>query len=89
LREIDVVTPPLVPFLYPESMLQLRQRRGAGRYAAGTKSCRIPEDCWPEVIARSQQEGLRSVARDFGVSHETIRAIVGRNGLREGPNEPL
>jgi hypothetical protein len=47
LREIDVVTRPLVPFLYSESMLQQRQRRGAGRYAAGTKSCPIPADRCP------------------------------------------
>jgi hypothetical protein len=78
LREVDVVGPPLVPFLYPESLLQQRQRRGAGRYAAGTKSCQIPEDRWPEIIAR-----------DFGVSHETIRAIVGRIDSREGPNKLL
>ncbi len=76
LREIDAVLPPLVPFLYPARVLRARHRRGAGRYAPGTKPRRIPEDRWPEVVARAKQEGLRSIARDFGVSHETVRAVL-------------
>ncbi len=67
---------PLVPFLYPERMLQVRRRHGAGRYAPGTKPLRIPEDRWPEVVARAQQEGLRSIARDFVVTHETVRSVL-------------
>ena len=70
------MAPPLVPFLYPERMLRSRRRRGAGRYAAGAKGTRIPEERWPEVAARAGREGLRSVARDLGVSHETVRSIV-------------
>ena len=76
LREIDVVGPPLVPFLYPERALRARRRRGAGRYAAGAKPPRIPEDRWPEVVARARREGLRAVARDLGVSHETVRSVL-------------
>ena|SRR5215203_3483106 len=76
LREIDVVALPLVPFLYDERVLRSRQRRGAGRYAPGTKPLRIPEDRWPEVVTRTKREGLRSIARDFGVSHETVRAVL-------------
>ena len=85
LREIDVVSSPLVPFLYPERMVRVRRRRGVGRYAAGTKHRAIPEDRWPEVIARAKQEGLRSIARDFGVSHETVRAVLRVAGLSGQP----
>ena len=76
MREIDVVSAPLVPFLYPERVLRSRQRHGAGRYAAGAKGTRIPRERWPEVAARAEREGLRAVARDLGVSHETVRAVV-------------
>ena len=75
MREIDVVDPPLVPFLYPERVLHACRRRGIGRYAAGAKQSRIPEERWPEVIARAECEGLRQIARDFGVSHEAVRAV--------------
>ena len=76
LREIDVVSPPLVPFLYPEQVLRARGRAGAGRYAAHAKGPRVPRERWAEVAARAQREGLRAVARDLGVSHETVRAVV-------------
>jgi hypothetical protein len=76
LREIDAVVSPLVPFLFPERLLRSCGRRGTGRYAVGTKPHRIPKDRWPEVVARANGEGLRSIARDFGVSHETVRAIL-------------
>ena len=68
--------PPLVPFLYPERVPRARQWRGAGRYAAGAKGPRIPGERWPEVAALARQEGLRAVARELGVSHETVRAVV-------------
>ncbi len=76
LREIDVVSPPLVPFLYLDRVLRARRRSVNGRYAAGTKGPRIPKERWPEVAARAQREGLRAVARDFGVSHETVRVVL-------------
>ncbi len=75
MREIDVVAPPLIPFLYPERVLHACQRRGVGRYAAGAKQSSIPEERWPEIIARAEHEGLRKIARDFGVSHEAVRAV--------------
>ena len=76
MREIDVVAPPLVPFLYADRVLRARRRGGAGRYAAGTKRRAIPQERWPEVAARAGREGLRAVARDLGVSHETVRAVL-------------
>ena len=38
----------------------------------------IPADLWPTVVQRvvEQQEPLRTVAADYGVSHETIRRIM-------------
>ncbi|MDP9375263.1 MAG: recombinase family protein [Chloroflexota bacterium] len=78
LREIDVVQLPLVPFLYPERLLRARQRRGAGRYAAGLKGPRLSPECWPEIAARAEYESLRDLAVTYGVSHETIRGILGR-----------
>ena len=78
LRMIDVVVLPLIPFLYPERLLHARRRSGVGRYATTAKGPRIPPERWPEVAARAKYEGLRAVARDLGVSHETVRAIVQR-----------
>ncbi len=38
---------------------------------------------WPEIAERAQHESLRDVAAEYGVSHETIRAIVRRMFDRE------
>ena len=83
LREIDAVAPPLGPFLYPERMLRARHRGGAGRYAAGTIRRAVPQKRWPEVAARAEREGLRAVARDLGVSHETVRTVLRAVGSRD------
>jgi hypothetical protein len=71
-----VVDLPLIPFFYPEDLLRSRRRSGVGRYTSATKGTRIPRERWPEVAARAKREGLRKVARDYGVSHETVRSIV-------------
>ena len=68
--------PPLVPFLYPERVLRAHKRLGTGRYAVGTKRRAIPQEHWREVAARAEREGLCTVARDLGVSHETVRTVV-------------
>jgi hypothetical protein len=78
LGEIDVFALPLVPFLYPERLLRLRQRAGIGGYAPVAKEPLIPRERWTEVAARAQREGLRTVARNLGLSHETVRMIVRR-----------
>lgn len=39
---------------------------------------RIPPERWPEVRAACGARSLREVADKWGVSHETIRTIVGR-----------
>jgi len=38
----------------------------------------IPAELWPTVVLRvvEQKEPLRTVAADYGVSHETIRRIL-------------
>ena len=76
MREIDVVEIPLIPFLYPERVLHSRRRSGVGRYATTAKGPRIPREHWHEIAARAQQQSLRAVAREFGVSHETVRTIA-------------
>jgi hypothetical protein len=78
LREIDVVAVPLIPFLYSERLLHARRRFGNGRYAAVAKGPRIPQEHWPYIALRARREGLRAVARELGVSHETVRTIVCR-----------
>jgi hypothetical protein len=78
LREIDVVALPLIPQLYPDCLLRGRRRSGVGHYATVVKEPRIPRAQWAELAARAEREGLRRVARDFGVSHETVRSICTR-----------
>jgi hypothetical protein len=85
LREIDAVEPPLVPILYVEHKLQACRRSNSGRYSSGSRRRSIPEECWPEVIVRAKTEGLRKIARDLGVSHETVRAVL-QNGI--DPSSP-
>jgi hypothetical protein len=38
----------------------------------------IPRERWLEVATRVERHGLRAVARDWGVSHETVRSICKR-----------
>jgi hypothetical protein len=80
LREIDAVLPPCVPFLYPHGVIHGRRRRGTERYAAGAKGSRIPEEHWATIVVRARQESLRRIARDFGVSHETVRSVLRTSG---------
>ncbi|HEY6410240.1 MAG TPA: hypothetical protein VIY29_22525 [Ktedonobacteraceae bacterium] len=49
----------------------------------------IPTSEWPTVVQRvvEQKEPLRSVAADFGVSHETIRRLLLRVQRQHGQQE--
>ena len=89
LREIDVVSLPLIPFLYPERVLRARRRSGVGRYAPTSKGPRFGRDHWRQIAARAQREGLRGVARDLGVSHETMRAICKQVSEKVAPTEDV
>jgi hypothetical protein len=42
---------------------------------------RLAPTCWPEIAGRAEHESLRELAVAYGVSHETIRAIVRRAQL--------
>lgn len=67
----------LVPFFYPEHVLRARRRTGIDRYAAHPHgAAHSPGERWAEVGVRAKRKGLRAVARDLGVSHETARAVV-------------
>ena len=35
---------------------------------------------WPTIVTRAEREGLRPIAASYGVSPETIRAILRRTG---------
>ena len=83
LREIDVEEPSLIPFLYPERLLCSKRRSGVERYATVIKGPRIARERWLEIAARVPRERLRAVARDFGVSHETVQGIVRRVEQRD------
>ncbi|HEU5329976.1 MAG TPA: helix-turn-helix domain-containing protein, partial [Thermomicrobiales bacterium] len=39
---------------------------------------RLAPACWPEIAARAENESLRDLAAAYGVSHETIQAVVRR-----------
>ena len=73
-----MVDVPLIPFLYPDRLLHSRRRSGIGRYATVAKGSLIPREQWLHVAARAKHEGLRAVARDLGISHETVRTITKR-----------
>jgi hypothetical protein len=47
-----------------------------GWYPPVVKGPRIRQEQWVEIPVWAKREGLRSVARDFGVSHETVRSLV-------------
>ena len=38
----------------------------------------LPRDLWPAIAERARHASLRDLAVEYGVSHETIRAIVRR-----------
>ncbi len=41
---------------------------------------RLAPERWSEIAERAQYESLRDLAAEYGVSHETIRAVVQRVG---------
>ncbi len=84
LREIDVFSLPLIPFLYLERLIHLRRRSGIGRYATVAKGPHIPGECWLDVSVRAEREGLQAVARELGASDETVRMVVRAMVAREG-----
>ena len=86
LREIDAVTPPLVPILYSYQVLRTVRRSGTGRYSPSANRTSISQEYWPVIVERSGREGLRQIARDFGVSHETIRSVLRRAKLLDLPS---
>ena len=86
-REIDVVSPPLIPVLHSTSALGSLQRSESSRYSGGTRPTKIPEHLWPSVVERSKSQSLRSLARDFGVSHETVRAVLREQIAKTGARE--
>jgi hypothetical protein len=49
----------------------------------------IPAELWPTVVHRvvEQKEPLRTVAADYGVSHETIRRIMRHVKNQRGQQE--
>jgi hypothetical protein len=81
LREIDVVLPPLIPLWYPADVLSVSGQGNSARNAKDTRNFKIEEVHWARIRQSSRDEGLRDIARDYGVRHETIRAVAQRTKL--------
>ena len=59
------------PLVVP-SQLRKQRRPGPANPRYG-----VPRDQWPNVVQRIEQgESLRRVAKDYGVSYETIRRVL-------------
>ena len=43
---------------------------------------RLPRNLYPIIAERARHESLRDLAAEYGVSHETVRAIVRRVGAQ-------
>jgi hypothetical protein len=52
------------------------------------KRPRIHPVDWPGIAERARYESLRDLAAEHGVSHETIRAIVGRVAAAQRSGAP-
>jgi hypothetical protein len=49
---------------------------------------RLPRSCYAAIAERARYESLRDLAAEYGVSHETIRAIVRRVGAATAQARP-
>ena len=67
--------PPLLPLR--------RAHSGTRPFPPRTAGPRISAEDWPAIIARVEREGVRRIAAAYGVSPETIRAILRRAGHAE------
>src|SRR5215207_9858606 len=68
LREIDVVAPPLVPFLYPDRILRSRRRSGVGQYATSESSTS------GQCVTRSASSIASASGNDRPASHAAAYA---------------
>jgi hypothetical protein len=101
LREIDVVAPPLVPFLYREQVRRARQRTGVGRYASGTNETRIPGERQPfgsvvitnrtavAVVPRSKFRRFLELAGADAQGREDLSIRMSLQRKRRGSNQHL
>jgi hypothetical protein len=49
---------------------------------------RISHSLWAELVARRQNESLRGLAREYGVSYEAIRRTLAAASREEKENSP-
>ncbi|MDP9372586.1 MAG: helix-turn-helix domain-containing protein [Chloroflexota bacterium] len=40
----------------------------------------LPPTCWPDIVRRAEHEGLRAIARDYGVSPHAVRTVLRKTG---------
>lgn len=66
---------PTFPAYYP---VLVPDRPAPARPIPQQRRRRLDRALWPEIAARAEHESLRDLAAAYGVSHETIRAIVKR-----------
>jgi hypothetical protein len=84
-REIDVVALPLTAFLYPKRLLRLKRNAMAKRcdvsegprYHLRTRKLTSEQEL--AIRAMAKTKSLRSLAAEYGVSHETIRTVLHTN----------
>ena len=68
------------PEVAPVAVLPAAAPPRAPRRALPQHTPRIDPSSWPVIAERVRHESLRDLAAEYGVSHETIRAIVRRVG---------
>ena len=67
----------------PHSVSRVPSHNSAGIASKGSDEAeaavpRLDRARWPDIAERARYESLRDLAAGYGVSHETVRAIVGR-----------
>ena len=45
-------------------------------YVNGTANSKLPPDVWSELAERHKTQSLRDLAKEYGVSHETVRQTL-------------
>jgi hypothetical protein len=72
----------IFPAQYPVFKVLPNGMQAARPATPKQKRPRLHPSRWPEIAERARYESLRDLAAAYSVSHETIRAILGRMAKR-------